>query len=166
MHGNPILSSHIYGIFYFLPQLKVSCFSHGLSLLSTRTHSWNSKRSATPRPSSFLLLTETSDAGDNRLSIRRKKMGTLGKAIYTVGFWIRETGQALDRLGCRLQGNYYFQEQRKFIVSLIPRSHLFSLYRFAGYMMTWCQFVFMFQFSLKLDQFCEMCYSCYVRVFA
>ncbi|XP_039053266.1 gamma carbonic anhydrase 1, mitochondrial-like isoform X2 [Hibiscus syriacus] len=38
-------------------------------------------------------------------------MGTLGKAIYTVGFWIRETGQALDRLGCRLQGNYYFQEQ-------------------------------------------------------
>ncbi|CAA6673238.1 unnamed protein product [Spirodela intermedia] len=39
-------------------------------------------------------------------------MGTLGKAIYTVGFWIRETGQALDRLGCRLQGNYYFQEQQ------------------------------------------------------
>ncbi|MQL78861.1 hypothetical protein Taro_011311 [Colocasia esculenta] len=38
-------------------------------------------------------------------------MGTLGKAIYTVGFWIRETGQAMDRLGCRLQGNYYFQEQ-------------------------------------------------------
>lgn len=38
-------------------------------------------------------------------------MGTLGKAIYTVGLWVRETGQALDRLGCRLQGNYYFQEQ-------------------------------------------------------
>ena len=38
-------------------------------------------------------------------------MGTLGKAIYTVGFWVRETGQALDRLGSRLQGNYYFQEQ-------------------------------------------------------
>ncbi|KAJ6931814.1 gamma carbonic anhydrase 1 [Populus alba x Populus x berolinensis] len=38
-------------------------------------------------------------------------MGTLGRAIYTVGFWVRETGQALDRLGCRLQGNYYFQEQ-------------------------------------------------------
>lgn len=38
-------------------------------------------------------------------------MGTLGRAVYTVGFWIRETGQALDRLGCRLQGNYYFQEQ-------------------------------------------------------
>ncbi|XP_027149232.1 gamma carbonic anhydrase 1, mitochondrial [Coffea eugenioides] len=38
-------------------------------------------------------------------------MGTLGRAVYTVGFWIRETGQALDRLGCLLQGNYYFQEQ-------------------------------------------------------
>ncbi|XP_028760354.1 gamma carbonic anhydrase 1, mitochondrial-like [Neltuma alba] len=38
-------------------------------------------------------------------------MGTLGKAFYSVGFWIRETGQALDRLGSRLQGNYYFQEQ-------------------------------------------------------
>ncbi|PKI40036.1 hypothetical protein CRG98_039566 [Punica granatum] len=38
-------------------------------------------------------------------------MATLGRAIYTVGFWIRETGQAIDRLGCRLQGNYYFQEQ-------------------------------------------------------
>ncbi|KAK8710399.1 hypothetical protein V6N13_145723 [Hibiscus sabdariffa] len=38
-------------------------------------------------------------------------MGTLGKAIYTVGSWIRGTGQALDRLGCGLQGSYYFQEQ-------------------------------------------------------
>uniref|UniRef100_A0A9I9CZY6 Gamma carbonic anhydrase 1, mitochondrial n=1 Tax=Cucumis melo TaxID=3656 RepID=A0A9I9CZY6_CUCME len=38
-------------------------------------------------------------------------MGTLGRAIYTVGFWIRETGQAIDRLGCRLQGRYFFQEQ-------------------------------------------------------
>lgn len=31
--------------------------------------------------------------------------------MYAVGFWIRETGQALDRLGCRLQGNYFFHEQ-------------------------------------------------------
>ncbi|KAL3844733.1 hypothetical protein ACJIZ3_002136 [Penstemon smallii] len=37
-------------------------------------------------------------------------MGTLGRAAYTFGFWIRETGQALDRLGSRLQGNYFFQE--------------------------------------------------------
>ena len=54
---------------------------------------------------------------------KKKKMGTLGKTIYTVGFWIRETGQALDRLGCRLQGNYYFQEQRAYPKTLIsPRS--------------------------------------------
>lgn len=37
-------------------------------------------------------------------------MGSLGKAFYHVGFWIRETGQALDRLGSRLQGHYAFQE--------------------------------------------------------
>jgi len=34
----------------------------------------------------------------------------MAKAFYAVGFWIRETGQALDRLGCRLQGNYFFHE--------------------------------------------------------
>lgn len=45
---------------------------------------------------------------------RRIEMGTLGRAFYTVGFLIRETGQALDRLGSRLQGNYFFQEQRTF----------------------------------------------------
>lgn len=39
---------------------------------------------------------------------------SLGKAIYSVGFWIRETGQAIDRLGSRLQGNYLFQEQSTF----------------------------------------------------
>ncbi|KAL2348546.1 hypothetical protein Fmac_002546 [Flemingia macrophylla] len=38
-------------------------------------------------------------------------MGTIGRAFYAVGFWIRETGQAIDRLGSRLQGNYLFQEQ-------------------------------------------------------
>uniref|UniRef100_A0A1J3DZ74 Gamma carbonic anhydrase 1, mitochondrial n=1 Tax=Noccaea caerulescens TaxID=107243 RepID=A0A1J3DZ74_NOCCA len=38
-------------------------------------------------------------------------MGTLGRAFYSVGFWIRETGQALDRLGCRLQGKNGFREQ-------------------------------------------------------
>ncbi|RWW56986.1 hypothetical protein BHE74_00036262 [Ensete ventricosum] len=46
---------------------------------------------------------------DDRL---RRTMGTLGRAIYTVGYWIRGTGQAIDRLACRLQGNYLFQEQR------------------------------------------------------
>ncbi|XP_076881345.1 gamma carbonic anhydrase 1, mitochondrial-like [Bidens hawaiensis] len=38
-------------------------------------------------------------------------MGTLGGAAYIIGFWIRETGQAMDRLGSRLQGNNFFKEQ-------------------------------------------------------
>lgn len=46
-------------------------------------------------------------------------MGTLGRAVYTVGFWVRESGQALDRLGCRLQGNYFFQEQCTLSLSLL-----------------------------------------------
>ncbi|KAG7595144.1 hypothetical protein ISN45_Aa01g038580 [Arabidopsis thaliana x Arabidopsis arenosa] len=39
-------------------------------------------------------------------------MGTMRKAFYNVGFWNRETGQALDRLGCRLQGKKHFREHR------------------------------------------------------
>ncbi|KAF6166682.1 hypothetical protein GIB67_005544 [Kingdonia uniflora] len=38
-------------------------------------------------------------------------MGSLGRAIYTVGSWIRKSGQAFDRLGSVLQGNLYIQEQ-------------------------------------------------------
>ncbi|KAG2284668.1 hypothetical protein Bca4012_053330 [Brassica carinata] len=38
-------------------------------------------------------------------------MASMGRALYSVGFWIRETGQALDRLGCRLQGKNHFREQ-------------------------------------------------------
>jgi carbonic anhydrase/acetyltransferase-like protein (isoleucine patch superfamily) len=38
-------------------------------------------------------------------------MGTLGRAVYKLGYWVRETGQALDRLGLRLQGEYGFKEQ-------------------------------------------------------
>ncbi len=30
--------------------------------------------------------------------------------LHRVGFMIRETGQALDRLGCRLQGSNVFLE--------------------------------------------------------
>lgn len=44
----------------------------------------------------------------------------VGRAICTVGFWIRETGQALDRLGSRLQGNYLFREQRNYPIVLFP----------------------------------------------
>ena len=42
-------------------------------------------------------------------------MGVFGRVFYTVGVWIRETGQALDRLGSRLEGNYHFQEQRTYL---------------------------------------------------
>ncbi|MFS8000073.1 hypothetical protein Hanom_Chr12g01174121 [Helianthus anomalus] len=49
-------------------------------------------------------------------------MGTLGRAAYTVGFWIRETGQAMDRLGSRLQGNNFFKQQR----IQIPTSHFIT----------------------------------------
>eukprot|EP00890_Picochlorum_soloecismus_P003294 jgi/Picsp_1/3966/NSC_01478-R1_protein len=31
-------------------------------------------------------------------------------ALYRFGFWLRETGQALDRLGCQLQGNFSYRE--------------------------------------------------------
>lgn len=34
-----------------------------------------------------------------------------GRALYSIGFWLRETGQALDRVGCRLQGNFLYKEQ-------------------------------------------------------
>ncbi|KAG2328657.1 hypothetical protein Bca52824_011385 [Brassica carinata] len=37
-------------------------------------------------------------------------MGTLGRAIYTVGNWIRGSGQALDRFGSLLQGSYRLEE--------------------------------------------------------
>ena len=48
------------------------------------------------------------------------RMGSLGRAIYTVGVWFRESGQAIDRLGCRLQGKYYFQEQGTFPIFMSP----------------------------------------------
>ena len=53
-------------------------------------------------------------------------MGTLGKVIYTAGSWIRETGQAIDRLGLRLQGNQAFQEQCTLSSSLFFLTFFFS----------------------------------------
>ncbi|KAI4984348.1 hypothetical protein ZWY2020_057667 [Hordeum vulgare] len=44
----------------------------------------------------------------------------MAKASYAVGFWIRETGRALDRLGCRLQGNYFFPSPGSFCFVLYP----------------------------------------------
>ncbi|KAF8668924.1 hypothetical protein HU200_052130 [Digitaria exilis] len=38
-------------------------------------------------------------------------MGTLGRAIFTVGKWIRGTGQAMDRLGSTLQGGLRVEER-------------------------------------------------------
>ncbi|KAK9820246.1 hypothetical protein WJX72_007955 [[Myrmecia] bisecta] len=35
----------------------------------------------------------------------------MSSLLYQVGFWIRETGQALDRVGCRLQNNKAFVEE-------------------------------------------------------
>lgn len=35
----------------------------------------------------------------------------MAKMLYSIGFWVRETGQALDRLGCRLQGSHAFKEE-------------------------------------------------------
>ncbi|GFP88109.1 gamma carbonic anhydrase 1 mitochondrial [Phtheirospermum japonicum] len=54
-------------------------------------------------------------------------MGSLGRAVYSLGYWIRETGQAMDRLGSRLQGNYYFQEQlsrHRTLMNLFDKSPL------------------------------------------
>jgi hypothetical protein len=40
-------------------------------------------------------------------------MNQLRYALYRVGFWIRETGQGLDKLGSRLQGNFSYREESK-----------------------------------------------------
>ena len=38
--------------------------------------------------------------------------------LHRLGFMIRETGQALDRLGCRLQGsNVYLEEGKHFKIA-------------------------------------------------
>ncbi|CAN5960395.1 unnamed protein product, partial [Sphagnum jensenii] len=38
-------------------------------------------------------------------------MGTLGRIVYSLGVALRETGQALDRLGSRVQGSAAFKEE-------------------------------------------------------
>ena len=44
--------------------------------------------------------------------------------LYRAGFWVRETGQALDRLGCRLQGSNAFTEECKSCMSIAELSQL------------------------------------------
>lgn len=46
-------------------------------------------------------------------------MSVVRRLFYTVGMWIRETGQAMDRAGCRLQGNYAFTEQCELDILLL-----------------------------------------------
>ncbi|CAI5470413.1 unnamed protein product [Closterium sp. Yama58-4] len=50
------------------------------------------------------------DKKDAKFEVDDKILAS-AKALYNVGFWVRETGQALDRLGCRLQGKYAFHEE-------------------------------------------------------
>ena len=38
----------------------------------------------------------------------------LKRFSYVLGNTVRETAYALDRVGCRLQGNYAFTEERMF----------------------------------------------------
>lgn len=40
-------------------------------------------------------------------------LSPLRALVYRVGFALRESGQALERVGCRLQGIYSYEEQRK-----------------------------------------------------
>jgi hypothetical protein len=47
-------------------------------------------------------------------------MGTLGRVIFTVGKWIRGTGQVMDRVGSTIQGGLRAEEQGKPSVSLPP----------------------------------------------
>ena len=42
-------------------------------------------------------------------------MSFVRRVFYTLGMWIRETGQAMDRAGCRLQGNNAFTEQCEYL---------------------------------------------------
>ncbi|KAG2314416.1 hypothetical protein Bca4012_065097 [Brassica carinata] len=54
-------------------------------------------------------------------------MGTLGRAIYTVGNWIRGSGQALDRVGSLLQGSYRLEEhlsRHRTLMSVFDKSPL------------------------------------------
>ncbi|CAN6891916.1 unnamed protein product [Brassica oleracea] len=54
-------------------------------------------------------------------------MGTLGRVIYTVGNWIRGSGQALDRVGSILQGSHRLEEhlsRHRTLMSVFDKSPL------------------------------------------
>jgi hypothetical protein len=45
--------------------------------------------------------------------VRCDRGAMAGKFMAGFGLALRETGQALDRMGCRLSGSYAFKETRK-----------------------------------------------------
>ncbi len=51
--------------------------------------------------------------GNKKPSGVQGRMGTLGRFVYSMAVALRETGQALDRLGARVQGSAAFKEQCK-----------------------------------------------------
>lgn len=51
-------------------------------------------------------------------------MSLMRRAAYAAGMMIRETGQALDRFGCSLQGSYAYKEQRTFTLLFFYLSQL------------------------------------------
>lgn len=52
----------------------------------------------------------------------RGTMGTLGRVVFSLGKAARSTGQALDRLGSRLQGGNTFKDEGKRFACLAHRN--------------------------------------------
>lgn len=46
------------------------------------------------------------------------KMNVVKSALWRVGFAMRESGQALERLGCRMQGIHSHEEMRKLVMQV------------------------------------------------
>ena len=44
--------------------------------------------------------------------VRDAPAAAMARMLYSLGSMVRETGQALDRLGCTLQGSFAYREQR------------------------------------------------------
>ena len=55
--------------------------------------------------------------------------GILSQVARNVGFMFRETGQAMDKLGCRIMGDYAFMEERKFETEIASFGLLHTLPR-------------------------------------
>ncbi|WVZ09696.1 hypothetical protein V8G54_014226 [Vigna mungo] len=77
------------------------------------------------------------------------ELETLGRAFYVVGFWIRETDQAIDRLGSRLQGNYLFQELRMRFLSVF---HFH--FHYSGFHLHFNRQIFQYKTMYVIARFC------------